>query len=189
MDEDKTQDLLQQAREFKLGVTLAHQQIKGQLTEALFATLSANTRIKYASTRSFSDAYAMSKDMRCEPEFILAQQKTGSIGRFACFIGGVTPHPFSLELDLKEINDIPSMDDASYDEVVKDMEDKYGATQEPEGPKPEPPKPPEPPALTGKRSEPARPSRESSSVPNVSKPTADPHTGAHTEPASKWGDA
>ena len=30
IDEDKTQDLLQQAREFKLGVTIAHQQIKGK---------------------------------------------------------------------------------------------------------------------------------------------------------------
>ena len=48
VDEVKTQELLQQAREFKLGVTIAHQQIKGQLTEALFSTISANTRIKYA---------------------------------------------------------------------------------------------------------------------------------------------
>ena len=39
MDEVKTQELLQQARQFKLGVTVAHQQIRPQLTEAGFPNL------------------------------------------------------------------------------------------------------------------------------------------------------
>ena len=71
MDDLKTPELIALAREFKLGVTVAHQQIKGQLSDALFSTLSANTRIKYAGTRFHQDASIMARDMRCAPDLSL----------------------------------------------------------------------------------------------------------------------
>lgn len=120
MDEVKTQELLQQAREFKLGVTLAHQQIKGQLTETLFSTLSANTAIKYCATRSSQDASAMARDMRCEPEFITNQKldRDARKAHFACFAAGVTDHPFSLELELGAIDRYRKMDTSTFNSVV-----------------------------------------------------------------------
>ena len=204
VDEVKTQSLLQQAREFRLAVTLAHQQIKGQISEAIFSTLSANTRIKYASTGSYSDAYAMSKDMRCEPEFIMEQQKetatvytsdwvptgeSAELGKFACFCRGVTPHPFTHIIDLTYLNKLREMDDDEFDDLIEYMKDEYGA----------PPQTSKPagggageafktPVRSLDKSEPSRPTRQTVPVPSSAKPPADPHTGAHTEPASKWGD-
>lgn len=122
VDEQKTQQLLQQAREFRLGVTLAHQQIKGQLSEALFSTLSANTRIKYAGTRSYQDAAMMARDMgQCDPSFILNQKIEEAQRRthFACYVDGLTPQPLSVEIELGAINKQPRMSDEAYKKLIE----------------------------------------------------------------------
>ena len=186
VDESKTQDLLQQAREFKLGVTLAHQQIKGQLTEAIFSTLSANTRIKYAATRSHADAVTMAKDMHCEPEFIMGQKRIGDLAHFACYCDGVTEHPFPLELDCKEINALPLINDTFFSLILCDEKRRYAATEKLE-------EATEPPRKEGSGGPPApieekaQPTGKLIAPEKASKPVADPHTGEHTEPAAKWG--
>ena len=128
MDESKTPELLEQAREFKLGVTLAHQNIKGQLPEALFSSISANTRIKYAGTRSHMDASMMARDMHCEPEFIM-NQKTG---QFACYVGGMTDHPFTVQLQLGEIDDYEKMSDQEFRILTSLLKDDFGVDEKPE---------------------------------------------------------
>jgi hypothetical protein len=125
MDEVKTPELLEQAREFKLGVTIAHQDIKSQLPEALFSSISANTRIKYAGTRSHMSASMMARDMHCEPEFITSQK----VGQFACFVGGMTDHPFSVQLKLGEIDDYNMMSSAEFNVVCKCLAIDFGVSQ------------------------------------------------------------
>ena len=126
MDEVKTQELLQQARQFKLGVTVAHQQIRPQLTEALFSTISANTRIKYAAARSYEVAAPMARDMFCEPEFLMQRP----VGEFACFVGGMTPHPFIVQVPLDYVINLPKMHPTHFAQLVEHMRKKYGVTEE-----------------------------------------------------------
>ena len=123
VDEVKTQDLLQQAREFKLGVTIAHQQIKGQITEAIFATLSANTRIKYAATRSSQDASAMARDMNCDPQLIMQRQT----GEFACYVGSMTRSPFIVTVPLGQIDTVRKLSDVDFGRMCHISKGHYGA--------------------------------------------------------------
>lgn len=125
IDEVKTPELLEQAREFKLGVTVAHQNIKGQLTDALFSSISANTRIKYAGTRSSQDATVMARDMHCEAEFIMKQP----IGSFACFVGGMTEHPFTVSLELGEIQTYQKMEVSEFDSLIEKLSGLLGADE------------------------------------------------------------
>lgn len=129
IDEVKTPELLEQAREFKLGVTIAHQNIKGQLTDALFSSISANTRIKYAGTRSSQDATVMARDMHCEPEFIMKQP----IGSFACFVGGMTEHPFTVSLELGDIATYQKMEPSDFDDLVDGLSQLIGVEETQEG--------------------------------------------------------
>lgn len=122
MDEVKTQELLQQARQFKLGVTVAHQQIRPQLTDALFSTISANTRIKYVGTRSHEVAAPMARDMFCDPEFVMKRP----VGEFACFVGGMTDHPFVVSLEDGEIKKLPKMHPDLLEPLVDIMTEQYG---------------------------------------------------------------
>jgi hypothetical protein len=129
IDEVKTPELLEQAREFKLGVTIAHQNIKGQLPDALFSSISANTRIKYAGTRSSQDATVMARDMHCEPEFIMKQP----IGSFACFVGGMTEHPFTISLELGDIATYQKMGLSDFDGLVEKLSQFIGVDETHEG--------------------------------------------------------
>lgn len=196
VDETKTQDLLQLAREFKLGCTILHHQIKGEITEKIFSTLSANTRIKNASTTSYDDAFAMSKDMRCTPQFILDRKpnEEQTHGSFACFCNGVTPHPFIYDLDYAQDNAFPTMTESDYRAVCRQMERAYGAIDRGAGtigPSEERlaqatgANGPEVAAEEKHRAAevvlPAPPQT------NDTRPKRDAHTGEHTEPASKWG--
>jgi hypothetical protein len=163
VDEVKTPELLEQAREFKLGVTIAHQNIKGQLNDALFSSISANTRIKYAGTRSHQDALMMARDMHCEPEFIMQQ----NVGSFACYVGGMTTHPFQIQLKLGEIDDYEKMSNEEFKILRSVLAQDFGITPETHGAptEAEPSRttmtnpPASPPIITKHKSDPSKPAK------------------------------
>ena len=117
VDEEKTQPLLQQAREFNLGVVLAHQKLD-DLTQKLQATFAANTSIRFAGGISASDASFMAKNMRCEPDFIMDQKKRSATTSFACYVRGYTDRPVSLSIPLGIIDNEPRMSDADYERLM-----------------------------------------------------------------------
>jgi hypothetical protein len=66
--------LLNTARKYKVGLVLSHQNLN-QFPRSLWATVMASTSIKLAGGVSFDDARALSKEMRCEAEFLQQMQK------------------------------------------------------------------------------------------------------------------
>jgi hypothetical protein len=84
--------ILEQARKQNVGIIAAHQYVT-QLSQKTLDSLYANTSIKFAGGVSDKDAYALARNMRCEPEFI-AQQPRGS---FAAFVRNTTKHAISLK--------------------------------------------------------------------------------------------
>src|SRR5215213_3971314 len=89
--------LLNQARKYKVGIVLAHQNL-GQFEPRLMAAVMASTAIKLAGGVSAKDAAALSKEMRCEPEFLQAMRKRHKHTEFACFIRNVTGQPVQLSV-------------------------------------------------------------------------------------------
>jgi len=78
-------DLLTQARKYRMGCVFAHQYMS-QCTPALRSSLASNTAIKLASQVSSADAQALAGDMRTTRDFILAQPKL----TFAMHVQGLT---------------------------------------------------------------------------------------------------
>jgi hypothetical protein len=136
--DDKTQKLLQMARKYKLGVTLAHQQIDGQLAPALRATIASNTAIKYAGGVSATDANFMARDMRCEPQLILRQRRAKDHTRFACYVSGMTDTAVSVRLPYGVLESQARMSDDAYEHLLRLNRDKLSEN---------PPPPPEPIAI------------------------------------------
>lgn len=79
--DDNVAQILEQARKFNVGLTLAHQYI-GQLSPKLAESFAANTAHKIVGGVSAKDARTFAPMMNCEPEFITKQPK----GTFAQFI-------------------------------------------------------------------------------------------------------
>jgi hypothetical protein len=116
--DDKTAELLDQAREFRVGITVAHQRIEGQVSDALASALATNTAIKYAAALSYRDASFMARNMQCDPEFIQGQRLTQTHTNFACYARGVTDSAISVAVPLLALENRPQMTEAEREALL-----------------------------------------------------------------------
>jgi hypothetical protein len=105
-------DLLTEARKYKLGCVFAHQFLD-QATASLRSSLAANTSIKMAAGVSMSDARALAPDLRTTPDFILSQPRLS----FAAHIRNVTPHAVSIPIPVGELESQPRLSDKAYERL------------------------------------------------------------------------
>ena len=105
-------DLLTEARKYKLGCVFAHQFLD-QCTGALRSSLAANTSIKMASGVSMSDARALAPDLRTTPDFILSQPRL----QFAAHIRNVTPQAVSIPVPVGILEAQPQLSRDAYERL------------------------------------------------------------------------
>jgi hypothetical protein len=105
-------DLLTEARKYKLGCVFAHQFLD-QASASLRSSLAANTSIKMAAGVSMGDARSLAPDMRTQPEFILSQPRL----HFAAHIRNVTPSAVSIPVEVGRLERQPRLSDDALDEL------------------------------------------------------------------------
>ncbi len=105
-------DLLTEARKYKLGCVFAHQFLD-QCTPSLRASLAANTTIKFAGGVSMGDARSMAPDLRTTAEFILSQPKL----HFAAHIRNVTPQAVSIPVSVGDLEEQPRLSPEAYEKL------------------------------------------------------------------------
>ena len=115
--DDTIDELLNQARKFRVGMVLAHQNL-GQLSERLRATIMASTSIKFAGGVSARDASAFAKEVRCEPEFVQGMRKHAKTTEFACWVKNITQQAIKLNVPLGVVNSMPRIDRPTYDLLI-----------------------------------------------------------------------
>ena len=106
--DDKIGHLLNQARKYKVGMVLAHQNLD-QLTPALRASVFSSTSIKFAGGVSGKDAAALSSEMHVDDDFLLAQRKRRKATSFACYVRNVTPQALSISIPLGVVERLQKM--------------------------------------------------------------------------------
>jgi hypothetical protein len=111
--------ILEQARKQNVGVVVAHQYLT-QLSQKTLDSLYANTSIKFAGGVSDKDAYALARNMRCEPTFIAEQPK----GSFAGFVRNETKAALSLKFRLIHLDRV-RMTDSQYGKMLSKIRAKY----------------------------------------------------------------
>jgi hypothetical protein len=111
-------NLLNQARKYKLGLIMAHQYLD-QLSGGLRSSIASNTSIKFAGGVSDRDARSIAPDMRTSPTFILEQRKGARETRFACYLRNVTGSALSLMVPFGTMEKEPVMDDAAHQALLK----------------------------------------------------------------------
>ncbi len=106
-------NLLNQARKYKLGMVMAHQYLD-QLAGGLRASIASNTSIKFAGGVSDRDARSVAPDMRTTPTFILERHKGAKETHFACYLRNVTPSALSLAVPFGTMEKEPTMSEEAY---------------------------------------------------------------------------
>ena len=106
-------DLLTEARKFKVGCVFAHQYLD-QATHLLRSSLAASTSIKMASGVSTSDARSLAPDLRTTAEFILSQPKLS----FAAHIRNVTQQAVSIPVPAGAMEREPKLSRDAYERLL-----------------------------------------------------------------------
>lgn len=108
--------LLNQARKYKVGMVLAHQNLD-QLSTSLRASIFASTSIKYAGGVSSRDATVFASEMRSEREFLESMQKRERETAFAAHVRNVTPRALAVSVPLGVLEREPTLGEADWKEL------------------------------------------------------------------------
>lgn len=119
-------DLLTEARKYKLGCVFAHQFLD-QCTQSLRASLAANTTIKFAGGVSTGDARSMAPDLRTTADFILSQPRL----HFACHIRNVTPQAVSIPVPVGALEEQPRLSPEAYEKLLASNRERVSLPAKP----------------------------------------------------------
>lgn len=128
-------NLLNQARKYRLGMVMAHQYLD-QLAGGLRASIASNTSIKLAGGVSDRDARSVAPDMRTTPTFILEQRKGTKETHFACYIRNVTASALSLTIPFGTMEKEPVMSDEAYRRLLDANRARVAAVESTPAPPP-----------------------------------------------------
>ena len=116
--------LLNQARKYRVGLVLAHQNL-GQLEARLQAAVMASTAIKLVGGVSARDASVMAREMGCEPEFLQGMRKGARHTEFACFVRNQTPRPIRLAVPFGQMEGQERMDWGEQHKLLRVVRFRY----------------------------------------------------------------
>jgi hypothetical protein len=123
--DENIEDLLNQARKYKVGLILAHQNLD-QLPQKLEATLMASASIKFVGGVNSSDARAFAKEMRCDADFLQSMRRYPDHTEFACFIRNHTPKAVRLSVPFGVMEDLPKASEEDYQILLGENRERYG---------------------------------------------------------------
>ena len=122
--------LISQGRKYHVGLVLAHQNL-AQFPRDLRASVMASTAIKYAGGVSADDALTVSREMRCDADFLKGMVKGGGQSRFALFVRNITPEAQECTIPFGTLEALPRLSQAEFRTLLEDNRDRYCAPIDP----------------------------------------------------------
>ncbi len=125
--DDSIETILNQARKYRLGLTLSHQ-ILDQLSLRLRSTLLANTSTKCVGGVSVKDAKVLAEELHTTPEFIANMRRRGQRTEFAVWMKHLTHHAVRLSIPLGFLERQPTLTEEEYDALIARNRSLYCGT-------------------------------------------------------------
>jgi hypothetical protein len=127
--DDNVEHLLNQARKYRVGMVMAHQNLD-QLAAGFRSSVLASTSIKFAGGVSAKDARVFADEMRSEPEFIQGMRKRPKRTEFACYVKNLTPQAIAVSVPLGQVEAERTIAADAYKELIALNRTAYSATIE-----------------------------------------------------------
>ena len=124
--DDTIGQLLAQARKYRLGLVLAHQNMD-QLTPSLRASILTSTTIKLAGGLSAKDAALLDAEFHTTSAFLLSQQKRKHRTEFAAYIKNHTAQALTISIPLGYMESMPKLDAGAYRALIAQNRACYAA--------------------------------------------------------------
>ncbi|SDP80718.1 type IV secretory system conjugative DNA transfer family protein [Desulforhopalus singaporensis] len=122
--DERIDEQLNQARKYKVGLTLAHQNLD-QLDSSLKGTMMSSTSIKLAGGVSSGDAVQLAREMRTTSDTILHARKENGYTEFACWIKNITSRTIPVTVPFGLLEGLPVLPQKSYTELIERNRAKY----------------------------------------------------------------
>lgn len=114
---DDVETILNQARKYRVGLTLAHQTLD-QLSPRLRSVLHANTSLKFAGGVSAKDARAFADELHTTSDFIEGMRRKRDRTEFAAWLKNMTPSAVRLTTPLGYLEREPTSTDEAYERLL-----------------------------------------------------------------------
>jgi hypothetical protein len=115
--DDNIETILNQARKYRVGLTLAHQTLD-QLSPRLRSAILANTSMKCAGGVSSKDARALADELHTTSDFVESMKRRGSRSEFAVWVKNLTGQAIRLSVPLGFLERQPILADEDYDALL-----------------------------------------------------------------------
>lgn len=125
--DDSIETILNQARKYRVGLTLAHQTLD-QLTPRLRSALLSNTSIKCVGGVSAKDSRALADELHTTATFIESMRRRGGKTEFAVWLKQRTPHAIRLTVPLGYLERQPMLTEEAYDALIAANRERYCGT-------------------------------------------------------------
>lgn len=125
--DDSIETILNQARKYHVGLTLAHQTLD-QLSPHLRSAMLSNTSMKCAGGVSAKDARTLADELRTTPAFIEGMKRRGPRSEFAVWVKQLTGQAIRLSVPLGFLERQPTLDEEEYECLVASNRRKYCGT-------------------------------------------------------------
>ncbi len=122
--DDSIETILNQARKYRVGLTLAHQTLD-QLSTRLRSTLLANTSIKCVGGVSAKDADSLHDELHTTSDFLQGMRRGRTRTEFAVWVKHTTPHAIRLTVPLGFLERQPMLADEDYDALLAANRSSY----------------------------------------------------------------
>ena len=123
--DDKVEEILNQARKYRVGLALAHQN-RAQLSQTQRATLASSTGIKMVGGVSEQDARGYAGDLRVTPELIMSARKFSGGAEFVTYVRNHTPSGIKLNVPFGVLEGKEKLDRARSEELRDRVRERYG---------------------------------------------------------------
>lgn len=125
--DDSIETILNQARKYRVGLTLAHQTLD-QLSPRLRSAILANTSFKCVGGVSAKDARVLADELRTSTDFIEDMRRRGDRTEFAVWLKHLTPSAIRLSVPLGFLERQPTLPDEDFDAVLDANRARYCGT-------------------------------------------------------------
>lgn len=125
--DDTIETILNQARKYRVGLTLAHQTLD-QLSPRLRSAIHANTSMKCAGGVSARDARAMADELHTTSDFIESMKRKQGKTEFAVWIKHQTPQAIRLSVPLGFLERQPILVEEEYEALLERNRAAYCGT-------------------------------------------------------------
>lgn len=125
--DDSIETILNQARKYRVGITLAHQTLD-QLSTRLRSAILANTSLKCAGGVSARDARALADELRTTSDFIESMRRRGDRSEFAVWMKQMTHQAIRVSIPLGFLERKPLLTEEAFGAVIDANRAQYCGT-------------------------------------------------------------